>query len=120
MVVCKEELNVQPTSNYVVVVQTYDIMMARSLISQICSISSFTHFCQQEERKRTNVRLQPTTECLVHLIDLPFLVVTLNEIKIASLERVQFSLKQFDLVLTFKDFTKAPLHINSIFPSSKK
>ncbi|KAG1859511.1 FACT complex subunit-domain-containing protein [Suillus tomentosus] len=62
----------------------------------------------------TNVRLQPTTECLMHLIDPPFLVVTLNEIEIASLERVQFSLKQFDLVLIFKDFTKAPLHINSI------
>lgn len=63
---------------------------------------------------RTNVRLQPTTECLVHLIDTPFLVVTLNDIEIASLERVQFSLKQFDLVLIFKDFTKPPLHINSI------
>ncbi|KAG2335904.1 hypothetical protein BDR05DRAFT_1006346 [Suillus weaverae] len=33
---------------------------------------------------------------------------------IASLERVQFSLKQFDLVFIFKDFTKSPLHINSI------
>ena len=67
---------------------------------------------------RTNVRLQPTTECLVHLIDPPFLVVTLNEIEIASLERVQFTLKQFDLVLIFKDFTKTPLHINSI-PSAQ-
>lgn len=67
---------------------------------------------------RTNVRLQPTTECLVHLIDPPFLVVTLNEIEIASLERVQFSLRQFDMVLVLKDFTKAPLHINSI-PSSQ-
>ncbi|KAI6043042.1 FACT complex subunit SPT16 [Pisolithus marmoratus] len=67
---------------------------------------------------RTNVRLQPTTECLVHLVDPPFLVVTLNEIEIASLERVQFSLKQFDMVFVFKDFTKAPLHINSI-PSSQ-
>ncbi|KAH7910168.1 FACT complex subunit SPT16 [Hygrophoropsis aurantiaca] len=67
---------------------------------------------------RTNVRLQPTTECLVHLVDPPFLVTTLNEIEIASLERVQFTLKQFDLVLIFKDFTKAPLHINSI-PSAQ-
>jgi nucleosome binding factor SPN SPT16 subunit len=50
----------------------------------------------------------------VHLSDPPFLVVTLADIEIASLERVQFSLKQFDLVLVFKDFTKAPLHINSI------
>jgi nucleosome binding factor SPN SPT16 subunit len=63
---------------------------------------------------RTNVRLQPTTECLIHLSDPPFLVVTLADIEIASLERVQFGLKQFDLVFVFKDFTKAPLHINSI------
>ena len=67
---------------------------------------------------RTNVKLQPTTDCLVHLTDTPFLVVNLNEIEIASLERVQFGLKQFDLVLVLKDFTKAPLHINSI-PSSQ-
>ncbi|CAA7267953.1 unnamed protein product [Cyclocybe aegerita] len=63
---------------------------------------------------RTSARLQPTTECLVHLTDPPFLVVTLSEIEIASLERVQYGLKQFDLVLIFKDFTKTPLHINSI------
>jgi nucleosome binding factor SPN SPT16 subunit len=50
----------------------------------------------------------------VHLTDPPFLVVTLAEIEIASLERVQYGLKQFDLVFIFKDFTKAPLHINSI------
>ncbi|KZT26342.1 FACT complex subunit SPT16 [Neolentinus lepideus HHB14362 ss-1] len=67
---------------------------------------------------RTNVRLQPTTECLVYLSDPPFLVVTLSDIEIASLERVQFGLKQFDLVLIFKDFTKPPLHINSI-PSAQ-
>ncbi|KAH9854064.1 FACT complex subunit SPT16 [Lenzites betulinus] len=67
---------------------------------------------------RTNVRLQPTTECLVHLSDPPFLVVTLSDIEIASLERVQFGLKQFDMVLIFKDFTKTPLHINSI-PSAQ-
>jgi nucleosome binding factor SPN SPT16 subunit len=67
---------------------------------------------------RTNVRLQPTTECLIHLSDPPFLVVTLADIEVASLERVQFGLKQFDLVFVFKDFTKAPLHINSI-PSAQ-
>jgi nucleosome binding factor SPN SPT16 subunit len=67
---------------------------------------------------RTNVRLQPTTECLIHLSDPPFLVVTLADIEVASLERVQFGLKQFDVVFVFKDFTKAPLHINSI-PSAQ-
>ncbi|KAF8919602.1 FACT complex subunit SPT16 [Mucidula mucida] len=63
---------------------------------------------------RTGVRLQPTTDCLVHLTDPPFLVVTLSEIEIASLERVQYGLKHFDMILIFKDFNKAPLHINSI------
>ena len=63
---------------------------------------------------RASARLQPTTDCLVHLSEPPFLVVTLSEIEVASLERVQFSLKQFDMVLIFKDFTKTPLHINSI------
>ncbi|KAF8630400.1 hypothetical protein AX15_002953 [Amanita polypyramis BW_CC] len=67
---------------------------------------------------RTSARLQPTTECLVHLTDPPFLVVTLADIEIASLERVQYGLRQFDLVLIFKDFTKPPLHINSI-PSAQ-
>lgn len=66
---------------------------------------------------RTGVRLQPTTECLVHLTDTPFLVVTLADIEIASLERVQYGLKHFDLVLVFKDFSKTPLHINSISAS---
>lgn len=67
---------------------------------------------------RASVKMQPTTECLVHLSDPPFTVVTLSEIEIASLERVQFSLKQFDMVLIFRDFTKPPLHINSI-PSAQ-
>lgn len=43
---------------------------------------------------------------------------TLADIEIASLERVQFGLKQFDMVLIFKDFAKTPLHINSI-PSAQ-
>ncbi|ELU40200.1 FACT complex subunit SPT16 [Rhizoctonia solani AG-1 IA] len=63
---------------------------------------------------RTNVKLQPTTDCLVHLFDPPFLVVTLSEIEIASLERVQFGLKQFDLIFIFNDFSRTPQHINSI------
>lgn len=65
-----------------------------------------------------SARLQPTTDCLVQLSDPPFLVVTLADIEIASLERVQFGLKQFDMVLIFKDFTKTPLHINTI-PSAQ-
>ncbi|KAI9304410.1 FACT complex subunit-domain-containing protein [Cunninghamella echinulata] len=63
---------------------------------------------------RTNVLLQPTTDCLVQLTDQPFLVVTLSEIEIAHLERVQFGLKNFDLVFVFKDFQRPPIQINTI------
>lgn len=63
---------------------------------------------------RANVFCQPTTECLVQLIDPPFLVVPLNEIEVCHLERVQFGLKQFDLVFVYKDYNKQVTHINSI------
>ncbi|CAO3594139.1 unnamed protein product [Absidia cylindrospora] len=63
---------------------------------------------------RSNVLLQPTTDCLVHLSDPPFMVITLSEIEIAHLERVQFGLKNFDLVFVFKDFQRPPIQINTI------
>jgi len=38
---------------------------------------------------RSNVLLQPTTDCLVSLTETPFLVITLADVEIAHLERVQ-------------------------------
>ncbi|GJN94764.1 hypothetical protein Rhopal_007856-T1 [Rhodotorula paludigena] len=67
---------------------------------------------------RSNVLLQPTTETLVFLTEPPFLCLTLSEIEIAHLERVQYGLKNFDLVFVFKDFSRAPVHINTI-PSNQ-
>lgn len=63
---------------------------------------------------RSNVLLQPTADCLVQLTEPPFLVITLDEIEIAHLERVQFGLKNFDMVFVFKDFHRPPVHINTI------
>lgn len=63
---------------------------------------------------RANVLCQPTTDCLVQLVDPPFLVVTLGEIEVCHLERVQFGLKQFDLVFVYKDYNRPVTHINSI------
>lgn len=63
---------------------------------------------------RTNVLLQPTTDCLVHLSDMPFFVVTLSEIECVHLERVSFGLKNFDMVIINSDFSKAPVHVNSV------
>jgi nucleosome binding factor SPN SPT16 subunit len=63
---------------------------------------------------RSNVYIQPTTECLIQLTEPPFMVITLEDIEVAHLERVQFGLKNFDLVFIFKDFTRAPYHVNTI------
>lgn len=63
---------------------------------------------------RSNVYIQPTTECLIQVTEPPFMVLTLDDIEVAHLERVQFGLKNFDLVFVFKDFTRAPYHINTI------
>ncbi|KAI5296122.1 FACT complex subunit spt16 [Ascosphaera acerosa] len=63
---------------------------------------------------RSNVLIQPTTDAIVQLTEPPFLVLTLSEIEVAHLERVQFGLKNFDLVFVFKDFHRPPVHINTI------
>lgn len=63
---------------------------------------------------RSAVLCMPTRDCLIQLIDPPYLVVTLEEIEIAHFERVQFGLKNFDLVFVFKDFSKPVVHINTI------
>ncbi|PWN53991.1 putative SPT16-general chromatin factor [Violaceomyces palustris] len=67
---------------------------------------------------RTNVLLQPTTDCLVHLTDPPFLVITLSDVEIVHLERVQFGLQSFDMVFVFSDFSRQPMHVSSIPTSS--
>ncbi|EQL02596.1 hypothetical protein G6O67_003682 [Ophiocordyceps sinensis] len=63
---------------------------------------------------RSNVFVQPTTDCLIQVVEPPFMVVTIEDVELAHLERVQFGLKNFDLVFVFKDFARAPYHINTI------
>lgn len=63
---------------------------------------------------RSNVLLQPSTDCLVYLSEQPTLVVTLADVEIAHLERVQYGLRNFDLVFVMQDFKKTPIHINAV------
>ncbi|KAJ1665550.1 FACT complex subunit spt16 [Coemansia sp. RSA 1646] len=63
---------------------------------------------------RANVLLQPTVDCLVHLSDTPFFIITVADVEIVHLERVQFGLKNFDMVFVFKDFKRAPVHVNTV------
>ena len=63
---------------------------------------------------KSNVYIMPSVNCLVSLIDQPFFVVTLSDIELAHFERVQFTLKNFDLVLIFKDYVIPPIRICTI------
>jgi len=55
---------------------------------------------------RSTVLLQPTTHCLINLTEQPPFCITLDEIELVHFERVQFSMKNFDMVFVFKDYTR--------------
>lgn len=74
----------------------------------------FRELAFQGVPSRSAVSCIPTRDCLVQLVDLPFLVITLEEVEIAHLERVQFGLKNFDMVFVMKDFSRPVVHISTI------
>ena len=61
-----------------------------------------------------NVFIVPTANGLVSLIENPFMVVSLNEIEIVSIERVDNIIKNFDIAIIFKDYSKSVLTISNI------
>ena len=63
---------------------------------------------------RTTVLLQPTTDCLVQLVEPPFTVIPLAEVELAHFERVQFGLKNFDIVFVLKEYARPVVQINSV------
>lgn len=60
------------------------------------------------------VLILPTLYCLVALDDNPPWVLTLSEVEVAYFERVQLSLKNFDLVLVYKDLDRQVEKLRSI------
>lgn len=80
---------------------------------------------------RSNVFLQPTSGCLVNLVEWvslgclfeffylliaqqPPFVITLEDVELVHFERVQFHLKNFDMVFVFKDYTRKTVMVASI------
>ncbi|KAK9109709.1 hypothetical protein Sjap_017769 [Stephania japonica] len=61
----------------------------------------------------SSVFIVPTSTCLI-VLETPFLVISLSEIEIVTLERVALGMKYFDMTIVFKDFKKAVCQINSI------
>ncbi|XP_075220369.1 SPT16 homolog, facilitates chromatin remodeling subunit dre4 [Lycorma delicatula] len=63
---------------------------------------------------RSTVLLQPTSGCLVNLTEWPPFVITLEDIELVHFERVQFHLKNFDMVFVFKDYHRKVAMLNAI------
>ncbi|XP_052830934.1 FACT complex subunit SPT16 [Octopus bimaculoides] len=63
---------------------------------------------------RSTVLLQPTSGCLVNLTDWPPFVVSLDEVELVHFERVQFHLKNFDMVFVFKDYSHKVAMVNAV------
>lgn len=54
--------------------------------------------------QRQVVRIRPTEKCLVALSEFPFFVLDVDDIEVAHFERMFHGMKNFDLVIVFKDF----------------
>eukprot|EP00112_Aurelia_sp_Birch-Aquarium-sp1_P005971 Seg1670.1 transcript_id=Seg1670.1/GoldUCD/mRNA.D3Y31 product="FACT complex subunit SPT16" protein_id=Seg1670.1/GoldUCD/D3Y31 len=67
---------------------------------------------------RSTVWLQPTTHCVVNLTEQPHFVITLDEIELVHFERVQFNMKNFDMVYIFKDYSRKPVMVSAVAMAS--
>lgn len=62
---------------------------------------------------KASVNMYPTANCLVALSEIPTFVMDIEDIEIVHFERVTLSIKNFDMVFIYKDFTTFK-RINSI------
>lgn len=63
---------------------------------------------------RSTCLMQPTSSCLINITEWPSFVVSLDDIECVHFERVSFSMKNFDMVILYKDYTKKVSTIGSI------
>ncbi|KAG8457189.1 hypothetical protein KFE25_004406, partial [Diacronema lutheri] len=63
---------------------------------------------------KTTSLIMPTVNALVELVEPPWLVVQISAIEIVHFERVIFGLKNFDMVIVFKDLKRDPIQIGTI------
>merc|ERR1712200_253070 len=76
--------------------------------------SPFRELGYQGVPHRETVLLQPTSSALVNLTSWPPFVCTLEDVELVHFERVQLSLKNFDMVFIFKDYSKKTAMVTSI------
>ncbi|KFB51536.1 AGAP006817-PA-like protein [Anopheles sinensis] len=63
---------------------------------------------------RSTVLLQPTSGSLVNLTEWPPFVITLEDVELVHFERVQFHLRNFDMIFVFKNYQHKTAMVNAI------
>eukprot|EP00897_Mesotaenium_endlicherianum_P010392 jgi/Mesen1/9381/ME000610S08682 len=63
---------------------------------------------------KSSAFIVPSVNCLVELIETPFMVISLSDIEIVSLERVGLGQKTLDMAIVFKDFKRDVMRIDAI------
>lgn len=63
---------------------------------------------------RSTVMLQPTSGSLVNLTEWPPFVITLEDVELVHFERVQFHLRNFDMIFVFKNYNQKISMVNAI------
>jgi nucleosome binding factor SPN SPT16 subunit len=61
-----------------------------------------------------SVFIAPTAHAIVSLVERPFFLVMLDDIELVSIERVEGQIKNFDMVIIFRDYNKPVKHIDNI------
>jgi nucleosome binding factor SPN SPT16 subunit len=61
-----------------------------------------------------NVLISPCDRCLVSIINTPLFVLSLDDIEIVSIERIDNKIKNFDMIIIFKDYSKSVQSISNI------
>ena len=64
--------------------------------------------------QREMATIMPTVNCLVELVNYPFTVIFLEDIECVAFERVDFNIRNSDMVVIFKDLLKNPVQIKAI------
>lgn len=64
-----------------------------------------------------NTFIIPCAYCMMSITESPFFVLTLDEVEIVSLERVDNKIKNFDMIIIFKNYTR-PVRAISNIPKS--
>lgn len=63
---------------------------------------------------QNNVLITPTNNTLAAIMESPFLIVPLEDIELVSIERVDNHIKNFDLIVIFKDYAKPVLSLSNV------